>query len=75
MLLNEFLKEHAKVQQLEATVDALATQIKEQSPASSCERRCAGRCASFHGWQRHRQSAARFNAWAYPICPTTATLP
>lgn len=31
MLLNEFLKEHAKVQQLEATVDALATQIKEQN--------------------------------------------
>ena len=30
MLLNEFLKEHAKVQQLEASVDALATQIKEQ---------------------------------------------
>jgi hypothetical protein len=30
MLLNEFLKEHAKVQQLEASVDAVATQIKEQ---------------------------------------------
>ncbi|HEY6206160.1 MAG TPA: tail fiber domain-containing protein, partial [Chthoniobacterales bacterium] len=30
MLLNEFLKEHAKVQQLEASVDALARQIKEQ---------------------------------------------
>jgi hypothetical protein len=31
MLLNEFLKEHRKVEELEATVAGLAATVKEQS--------------------------------------------
>jgi predicted RNase H-like nuclease (RuvC/YqgF family) len=31
MLLNEFLKEHRKVQKLEATVEQLAAAVKEQA--------------------------------------------
>ena len=31
MLLNEFLKEHRKVQELEATVAGLAATVKEQA--------------------------------------------
>jgi len=31
MLLNEFLKEHRKVEQLETTVTALAATVKEQA--------------------------------------------
>jgi hypothetical protein len=31
MLLNEFLKEHKKVEQLESTVESLAATVKEQA--------------------------------------------
>jgi predicted RNase H-like nuclease (RuvC/YqgF family) len=31
MLLNEFLKEHRKVEKLEATVESLAATVKEQA--------------------------------------------
>ena len=38
MLLNEFLKEHRKVQELEATVAGLAATVKEQSAQIQGER-------------------------------------